>query len=332
MRKIIGLAALVGVALSQSALAQTAPTLCDELAGDPFLPRLPQATGAYRIADPSAASAACSTARAEHPDAPLLTVWLARAQLAQSTVSQSPFELLSSVASDIPAVALGWLGQAYQDGGAGAASGEVQARSYFQQACDVADGLASARGCTGLAVMMIEGRGGPEDQSAGFALLGAHCEMGWGPACLDLALQSELRGDNAPDRIVGLFTQACDLGELYACAQLGFRYELGEGVLPDFGRAVTLYTRACDGGEPEGCTNLGAAYQQGVGVVPDIAEAARLFEIGCNGNDPFACMSLGDILEAGRGLPADPARAALLFEKACEWGDPEACDRFDALR
>lgn len=232
MRKIIGLAALVGVALSQSALAQTAPTLCDELAGDPFLPRSPQATGAYRIADPSAAIAACSTARAEHPDDPLLTVWLARAQLAQSTVSQSPFELLSSVASDIPAVALGWLGQAYQDGGAGAASGEVQTRSYFQQACDFADGLASARGCTGLAVMMIEGRGGPEDQSAGFALLGTHCEMGWGPACLDLALQSELRGTTRQTGSSGCSRRPAIWASFMPAPNSGFATSWAQGCSP----------------------------------------------------------------------------------------------------
>lgn len=306
-------------------------TRCDEVAGDPFLPRVPGAVGRYRIEPTEIAARICADDSRQSDD-PLLAVLHARALHAHMPTDPQIVLILGGLMEAIPAIAGGWLGQIYEDGYSTSSAGPAQARSYYEAACALDDGRNSARACTGLALMMIEGRGGDETPSAGFELLTAQCSADWPPACLHLALQSGLRGTDDPARVPVLLDRACEGGELYACSALGFRYEIGEDVEPDVARAMALYERACEGREPEGCGSLGHAYRVGLTGVPDPAEAARYLRLGCAGDDPFSCRSLAEMLEHGEGGDRDLAHARALYERACAWGDPEACDMYDALR
>ncbi|WP_461471146.1 tetratricopeptide repeat protein [Pararhodobacter sp.] len=325
MRKAV----LVGVlvVLGSAAFAQEGPiTECDRLAGLVGLPRVEGAPGIYAIADPSAAVAACEAARAAMPDDPMLAVLLGRAQLAADSDAAEALETLTAVAEDAPALVTGLLGQFYEQGVSGLPRSEASARDFYERACDHWPDRAAAPGCTGLALMRIEGRGGDADETGGFNLLNTLCASGWGNACLHLALQDELRGESDARTLAGWLEAGCTAGDMLACTLLGFRHEFGDGVGHDPQRATDLYRRACEAGEPQGCGSLGEVYRSGLGVAPDIEMAVRYFTLGCDGWDAYACAALGFLFADGRGVDTDPARARVAFDRACQMGDPEACD------
>lgn len=318
-------------------LAPTGPLLaqaaeCDALAGFAGNQRAAGAATAYGITDPRAAVDACTAALAEAPDDATLALRLARARLALNNDDPEALVLLLDARNGQRALADWMIGQLYEYGLAGLPFSERQARDVYTAVCShFWPAPEGAPACSSLAVMRIEGRGGPVDQTGGFNLLRNLCNGGWGPACTEAAFQTELRGDGDPARIAALFEAGCTAGDLLACSQFGFRLELGEGVARDIQRAAALYRRACDGGEGQGCSNLGEIYRSGLGVRPDMDQAIRLFELGCAGHDSYACVTLGDIFEGGRGVARDLGRALVLFEAACTLGDPEGCDRADAL-
>lgn len=305
---------------------------CDTLAGFVGILRTPDSGASHAIRDPAAAVAACSLAHSEAPGDALLALQLARAQLAADPGDAAVLPLLAEVRAGRPALADWMSGQLYEFGLAGLPPSERQARDLYTAACTDWPARDAAPGCTTLAVMRIEGRGGPTDGTGGFNLLRNLCESGWGRACTEAAFQGELRGDDDPARIAALFAQGCDAGDLLACSQFGFRLELGEGVAADIAAARVLYELACEGGEAQGCSNLGEVYRSGLGVRPDMEAALRLFDLGCAGQDSYACVTLGDILANGRGVPVNRARARGLFDQACALGDPEGCDLADMLR
>ena len=309
---------------------------CDRLAGFRGLPRLPDAPGTYAIRYPEAAVAACEDALQAAPGDPFLSVLLARARVARARDDRRALDLLNGARDALPALVSGEIGRLYETGRAGLRTADRQARSLYQEACDLAPDPQSRPGCTRLGVMMIEGRGGATDLETGFGMLERLCGAGWGAACTQLAFQTDLRGigdmDTLSTRVAALFETGCAAGDLLSCSQFGFRLELGEGVAHDPARAQALYREACEGGEPQGCSYLGEIYRSGLGVQPDMVEATRLFAMGCDGNDPYACVTLGDILSDGRGVPVDLPRARSVLEHACWLGDPEGCDKADSLR
>jgi hypothetical protein len=88
--------------------------------------------------------------------------------------------------------------------------------------------------------------------------------------------------------------EACDGGQVGACALLGLMLERGAGVPRDVARAATLYERACDGGELRGCTNLGLLLESGTDVPRDRDRAATLYRRACDAGEALGC----DLLQA----------------------------------
>jgi len=324
--------ALLTVWAAGPAAAQAPETECDRLAGLASLPRLAGGQGVYAIADTDAALRACEAAVTSYPGEGWFRVLLARVLVQVNPRDPRPVRLLTEAMDTVPALAHARLARLYEDGLAGVPADDRAAREFYGRACEHWPDRLAASGCAGLGVMMVEGRGGPAAARGGFNHLDFACRQGWGPACVDLALQGELRGNDDARRVAELFEAGCAAGDLLGCSLLGFRHELGEGVTLDVARAQELYRRACDGGEPQGCSNLGEVYRSGLGVRPDIVEAVRLFRIGCDGQDPYACVALGFILADGRGVAPDPDGALVAFETACILGDPEGCDMMDMLR
>ncbi|HPD91148.1 MAG: sel1 repeat family protein [Rhodobacter sp.] len=316
-------------ALATPALSQETP--CDRLAGYPALPRIEGSAGAYRIADPAAAVAACEDARQQAPGDAFLAVLLARALLAADPQDPRAATLLTDAGQALPALAAGIMGSLYENGLAGLPASDRSARDQYRAGCDAWPDRMAAPGCTGFAAMRIEGRGGPGEPQAGFSLLDQQCRSGWPDACLRQAQLAELWGSAPPEDTAALLRRACDAGQFLACAQLGFRHQTGDGVAQDMAVARDLYRLACAHGEPVGCTNLAEAHRSGLGLPPDMDEALRLFDIGCDGQDSYACTTLGDILAGGRGVPRDVARARVAYERGCALGDPMACDGADLL-
>ena len=210
-------------------------------------------------------------------------VLLARALIAADPGDRRAVTLLADQVQRLPALVAGALGQLYEYGQGGLAANERSARDFYRLACDYWPSNQAAPGCTGYAVMLIEGRGGPVNERSGFNLLDNLCRGGWGDACTQSAFQTDLRGDGDDARIAALFEAGCEAGDLLACSQFGFRLELALGVGLDMARAADLYRRACDGGEPQGCSYLGEIYRSGLGVRPDMAEALAPVRPGLRG-------------------------------------------------
>lgn len=329
----IAVLALIAGLYAGPILAQPiADTDCDHLAGLWLMPRAEGLAQVYQISDPAAAITACEAAVTTFPDQPYFKILLARALLAAQPDDPGVLSLLTGIADSLPALSAWQIGALYEFGEGGLSASETSARDNYQRACDLWPEPAARPGCAELAVMMIEGRGGPDDATGGFAMLDNVCRAGWAMACTDMALQQELRGTANEAEISEMLEHACVGGDFLGCSLLGFRFETETGAPFDMTRARALYTLACDGGEMHGCANLGEVYRSGLGVAPDVGRAVALFDMACNGNDPFACATLGDILADGRGAATDIPRAIEALDRACWLGDPEACDRADSLR
>ncbi|WP_323035974.1 tetratricopeptide repeat protein [Pararhodobacter sp.] len=328
---LAGLVCLVGSA----GWAQAPPeTDCDRRAGLWMMPRLDGGAQVYDIpvSQAPAAIAACEAAVAAYPETAYFAVLLARALIVANPGDPRALRLLRAASESLPAVSAAQIGALYELGQGGLGVSDRSARSFYEQACQLWPDPSARPGCAAHALMVIEGRGGPADEAAGFATLSELCRSGWPMACTDMAQQQELRGSESETEIAATLGFACEGGDLLGCSLLGFRYEIELGVPRDMARARSLYALACDGGEVHGCANLGEVYRAGLGVVQDIPEAARLFGLACDGNDPFACVTLGGMLADGRGVSVDIPRAIELLDRACWQGDPEACDMADGLR
>ena len=184
-------------ALATPALSQETP--CDRLAGYPALPRIEGSAGAYRIADPAAAVAACEDARQQAPGDAFLAVLLARALLAADPQDPRAATLLTDAGQALPALAAGIMGSLYENGLAGLPASDRSARDQYRAGCDAWPDRMAAPGCTGFAAMRIEGRGGPGEPQAGFSLLDQQCRSGWPDACLRQAQLAELWGSAPPE-------------------------------------------------------------------------------------------------------------------------------------
>lgn len=81
----------------------------------------------------------------------------------------------------------------------------------------------------------------------------------------------------------------CSKTNYAACALLGYKYSLGEGVAQDLKKAGELFTKACDGGDAAGCSNLGASYANGKGVRQDYGKALEFFGKACDLKEQSGC-------------------------------------------
>jgi len=68
-------------------------------------------------------------------------------------------------------------------------------------------------------------------------------------------------------RLVGLkkklYTKACDSNYMRGCSNLGFLYELGDGVRQNKSTAKELFGKVCDGGFSVGCHQYHRLNEQG---------------------------------------------------------------------
>ena len=171
----------------------------------------------------------------------------------------------------------------------------------FEQAC--ASGL--ARGCTELAVAMLEGRGTVKDRQGAVAALVPLCRAGEGRGCLALATAS------AREDRPALYQRAADLGSPGGWELLG-------GTLTDPDEAAAALGKACDAGRPTACLTLA----EGV-AADDPAAATAALDAGCGYGSVSVCATAA-VWRAEIGAGTVPqARTAL--QRACEAGDDETC-------
>lgn len=129
-------------------------------------------------------------------------------------------------------------------------------------------------------------------------------------------------------RSFALARRACDAGDAYGCALVGFHYQDGLGTEWSPARAVATYEQACKAGAGVACFNLAGMYGDGHGVEVDdgkyktyLAHARDKWTAACNGSGTRWCTNLGFLVERD----GDRATAATLHKRACAGGDPIGC-------
>jgi TPR repeat protein len=123
---------------------------------------------------------------------------------------------------------------------------------------------------------------------------------------------------------IDLLRKRAEQGVAEAQAELGARYQLGDGVTKDYAAAVMWYRKAAEQGHAAAQNSLGVLFQSGWGVAQDNTEAARWYRKAADQGWADAQFNLGLIYFTGRGVPQSNESAVKLWRAAAEQGLAEA--------
>jgi TPR repeat protein len=127
-------------------------------------------------------------------------------------------------------------------------------------------------------------------------------------ACTVLFLSYEINADDG-----------CNDGR--DCARKGYElYQNGSYV-----RARDLLKKSCQQDFAPGCFGLGFLYENGLGVIPEYTRAFGYFSKSCELQFGDACYYVGLYYIEGKIHKVDHDRAEIYFEKACELKHADAC-------
>jgi len=127
-----------------------------------------------------------------------------------------------------------------------------------------------------------------------------------------------------PGTVAELYQKAADQGSAYGQYNLAWRYENGEGVPKNFGKAAELYQKAADQGAADALFNLALLYENGKGVPKELGKAAQLYQKAADQGDADAQINLAALYENGKGVRKNLGKAAELYRKAADQGDQTA--------
>ena len=144
-----------------------------------------------------------------------------------------------------------------------------------------------------------------------------------------------------------LYQKAADQGNADAQVNLGWLYQMGEGVPKDLRKAAELYQKAADQGNARAQFNLGWLYENGWGVPKDLEKQhsfikKRPTKEQCDwklNNYPAAAnqeyaptqSNLGLLYQNGEGVTKDLAKAVELYQKAADQGNAGAQNNLGVL-
>ena len=113
-------------------------------------------------------------------------------------------------------------------------------------------------------------------------------------------------------------------GSADAIFNLGYKYQLGDGVRQDYVRAAEFYHEAARQGNARAQCNLGYMTGCGKGVAKDLSRAAEWYAQSANQGHAIAQYSLANMYSDGRGVSQDAKKAVELYQLAVAQGDPTA--------
>lgn len=202
----------------------------------------------------------------------------------------------------------------------------AEAAALQQKACDGGDG----QGCSDLARRYICASGVPLDLPRSTALSERACDLGFVPACGNVAMMVAYPGSNVePAAAFRYADKGCKAGDGGACNALGLIYLQGIGTPVDAEKSARLFDDQCKRANQQACGNLAMQLYFGMGLARDIPRAAVLAEHACT-SVPGACSTLGAIL-VEQGGDANMQRAEILFASTCNLGNGGACDNLGQL-
>jgi len=117
------------------------------------------------------------------------------------------------------------------------------------------------------------------------------------------------------------YERAAAQQDAMALCNLGYAYEMGQGVQKDIVRAADLYLSAAIKGNEAAQCNIGNFYENGTGVKKDLKQAFNWYEAATRQNSARGWRCLGSLYEEGAGVEKDVAKAAEYYTKAANLGD-----------
>lgn len=150
-----------------------------------------------------------------------------------------------------------------------------------------------------LAVMLINGEGGPADPAAGVSWLKKSAVGGFARAQHALGLLYE-RGDLVPlslSEATDWFRKAAEQGYRDAQVSLATQYFLGRGAPRDYAQAALWYERAAELGDQAAAYIVASQYENGDGVARDELRAFYWYSIAAAGGDPVAVYKARELRE-----------------------------------
>ncbi|MDR3262633.1 MAG: hypothetical protein LBT78_12495 [Tannerella sp.] len=117
---------------------------------------------------------------------------------------------------------------------------------------------------------------------------------------------------------------SAEQGNAKAQNNLGFLYEVGQGVPQDDGEAVKWYRKAAEQGHAKAQYNLANHYSRGLGVPQNDAEAVKWYLEAANKGVLNAMNNLGAMYAIGRGVEKNEAEAVKWYRIAAGQGDETA--------
>jgi len=183
-----------------------------------------------------------------------------------------------------------------------------------------------------LALMLIGGKGGPQDLSRGCMLLEEAAKET--PEARMSFFFTFRYGINCPKDIVRarqlLEKSAPDLHPALAF-ELALMLHQGNGGARDMQAARALYERTAATGHTTATNNLAYMMKHGLGGEKDIVRARELFEQAITSGSEEAVGNLAVMLALGQGGPADEAEARALVKLFRETKDETEIKRFSIM-
>ena len=160
-----------------------------------------------------------------------------------------------------------------------------------------------------------------------FEDLSEACEVGNVRACYDVGL-SYKTGNGVEKNYAKaekFFLIACEGGDYVGCNSLGLLYVQGRGMKVNHKKADIFWEKACKGGIVRGCYNLGVSYRNN----KKFSEAIKIFTKVCNDNDAKGCIELANMYYYGLGSQKNLLEAKKFYKKACELGNKRGCKYYN---
>ncbi len=200
-------------------------------------------------------------------------------------------------------------------------TGDFGSTASLESACRGGD----AATCNDIGLFMIRGSNGFDANKAGakeyFELA---CSEGYSEGCNNLGYMYEIGDGVAQDqeKARDLYATSCDNDNVDGCAKLGFLLDTGQYHVQDKERAEAILKKACDKGSLQGCTNLGVVR---ITSLRDFTGAREAFDKACDGGHMRGCTKIGLMHYFGDGTEEDHAKALEYFDKACKNGSAGGC-------
>ncbi len=149
--------------------------------------------------------------------------------------------------------------------------------------------------------------------------------VGVGPVTAeDVDIANCLRTDLAPTTRFVACRAAAEAGNVDTQFNLGYMYNIGQGITQDYIEAAKWYRRAAEQGLPIAQNKLGDMYNVGQGVPEDDAEAVKWYRRAAEQDYADAQFNLGYMYNVGRGVPQDYTEAVKWYRRAAEQGNTVA--------